>query len=139
MRFAQSLELVLEELRRRGVEVTFGSLAVEPFRGLVARDVRVYDSPQRLRTLARVNEVIVEGNYANAVRGNLFVDSLTLVDAALDGPEILAPAARPIFGKSKPYPPSPRPALAARSVAPRGGRAARSQSHGYQKPPHPAD
>ncbi len=79
-------ELVEEELRRRGFEVTFGALAVEPFRGLVARDVRVYDSPQRLRTLARVNEVIVEGNYANAVRGNLFVDSLTLVDAALDVP-----------------------------------------------------
>lgn len=76
----------MEELRKRGVEVTFGTLAVEPFRGLVARDVRVFDSPQRLRTVARVNEMVVEANYANAVRGKPFVDSLTLVDAALDLP-----------------------------------------------------
>lgn len=79
-------ELVMQELRKRGVEVTFGTLAVEPFRGLVARDVRVFDSPERLRTLARVNEMVVEVNYANAVRGKPFVDSLTLSDAALDLP-----------------------------------------------------
>ena len=86
-------ELVMEELRRRGVEVTFGALAVEPFRGLVARDVRVFDSPQRLRTLARVDEMIVEANYANAVRGKPFIDSLTLADAALDLPiDALNPA-----------------------------------------------
>ena len=79
-------ELVLEELRKRGVEVAFGSLTVEPFRGLVARDVRVFDSPKRHRTLARFNEMIVEANHANAVRGKPFLDSLTLVDAALEIP-----------------------------------------------------
>ena len=79
-------DLVIEELRRRGVEVSFGSLTVEPFRGLVAKNVRVFDSPKRERTLAQVNEMIVEANYANAVRGKPFLDSLTLVDAALQIP-----------------------------------------------------
>ncbi len=79
-------ELVIEELRRRGAEVSFGTLAVEPFRGLVARDVKLFDSPARQRTLAVVNEMIVEANYANAVRGKPFLDSLTLVDASLELP-----------------------------------------------------
>ena len=79
-------ELVVEELRRRGVEVSFGALAVDPFRGLVARDVRVFESAERQRTVARVNEMVVEANYANAVRGRPFLDSLTLMDAALEIP-----------------------------------------------------
>lgn len=79
-------ELVVEELRRRGVEVSFGALAVDPFRGLVARDVRVFESAERQRTVARVNEMVVEANYANAVRGRPFLDSLTLMDAALEFP-----------------------------------------------------
>jgi hypothetical protein len=79
-------ELVIEELRKRGVEMSFGTLAVEPFRGLVARDVRVFDSPKKQRMIARVDEMVVEANYANAARGKPFLDAITLVDAALDLP-----------------------------------------------------
>ncbi len=93
--------LVVDELRRRGVEVSFGTLTVDPFRGLVAHDVRVFDSPQRLRTVARVNEMIVEANYANALRGEPFLDSLTLVDASLEIPLDSANPASPSITVSK--------------------------------------
>ncbi len=80
--FSQSWrEWIVRELRDRGAEVSFSKLTVEPFRGLVARDVRVYDSRERKRVLARVDEMLVEANYAHAVRGEPFIEALTLVDA----------------------------------------------------------
>ncbi len=79
-------ELVGEELRSRGVELTFSKLTVDPFRGLVAKDVSIFDSPAHRRVLAKVNEMVIEGNYANAVRGTSFVDAITLVDASLELP-----------------------------------------------------
>jgi hypothetical protein len=79
-------EWVVDELRDHGVEVSFAKLTVEPFRGLVARDVRLYDTPERKRVLARVDEMVVEANYAHAARGEPFLDALTLVDASLQLP-----------------------------------------------------
>lgn len=79
-------ELVGEELRSRGIELTFSKLTVDPFRGLVAKEVRIFDSPAQRRVVAKVNEMVIEGNYANAVRGTSFVDAITLVDASLELP-----------------------------------------------------
>lgn len=76
-------EWVVRELRDHGVEVAFGSLTVEPFRGLVARNVTVYDTPERKRVLARVNEMVVEANYAMAARKEPFLEALTLVNASV--------------------------------------------------------
>ena len=42
-------EWVVEELRKRGVEVSFSKLTVEPFRGLVAKNVKVFESAERKR------------------------------------------------------------------------------------------
>jgi hypothetical protein len=79
-------EWVVNELRDHGAEVSFGKLTVEPFRGLVARDVKIYDTPERKRVLARVNEMVVEANYARAARREPFIEALTLVDASLKLP-----------------------------------------------------
>jgi hypothetical protein len=79
-------EWMVAEVRKHGVEVSLGRLTVRPFKGLVAKDVKVYDSPARMRVLARVNEMIVEPNYANAVRGQAFLDALTLVGASVRVP-----------------------------------------------------
>jgi hypothetical protein len=79
-------EWVVNEIRDHGAEISFGKLTVEPFRGLVARDVKVYDTPQRKRVIARVNEMVVEANYARAARGEPFIEALTLVDAAVKLP-----------------------------------------------------
>ena len=79
-------ELVGEELRRRGVELTFSKLTVDPFRGLLAKDVKIFDSPAHRRVLAKVDEMVLEVNYANAARGTNFLEAITLVDAALELP-----------------------------------------------------
>jgi hypothetical protein len=71
---------------RRGVEVTFSKLTLEPFRGLVAKDVKVFQNASRKLVIAKVDEVVVEANYAHAARGEPFLNALTLVDAALELP-----------------------------------------------------
>ena len=76
-------EYVVEEIRKHGVEMEIGRLTVRPFRGLVAKDVKIFDSPARNRVLARVSGMVVEANYANAARGRAFLDALTLLDTNL--------------------------------------------------------
>jgi hypothetical protein len=76
-------EWMIAEVRKHGVELSFDRLTVRPFRGLVAKEVRIFDSPARNRVLARMNEMVVEANYANAVSGKPFLDALTLVDTSL--------------------------------------------------------
>ena len=79
-------ESIVDEVRKHGVEMSFGKLTVEPFRGLVAKDVKIFDSPKRKRVIAKVDEIVIEANYASAARGLNFLDALTLVDASLELP-----------------------------------------------------
>src|SRR5438045_8863507 len=48
---------VVEELHKRGVEAQIGRLTLDPFRGLVAKNVRIVDHRNRENTLARISEV----------------------------------------------------------------------------------
>jgi hypothetical protein len=85
-------EWVVQEVRKHGVEVSFTRLTVRPFRGLVAKDVKFYDSPARNRVIAHMNEMVIEANYANAAKGKPFLDALTLVDTSVRIPlDPLAP------------------------------------------------
>ena len=79
-------EWIVDEVRKHGVEMSFGKLTVEPFRGLVAKDVKIYDSPKRKRVIAKVDEIVIEANYASAAKGRNFLDALTLLDASLELP-----------------------------------------------------
>ena len=77
---------VREEFRKRGVEVTLQRLTLDPARGLVAREVRVFDARDRRRTLAVIDEMALQVNYANLVRGRPFLDALDLREASLSLP-----------------------------------------------------
>lgn len=79
-------EWVVQEVRKHGVEVSFTRLTVRPFRGLVAKDVKFFDSPARNRVVAQMNEMVIEANYANAAKHKPFLDALTLVDTTLQIP-----------------------------------------------------
>lgn len=74
------------EFRKRGVEVTLQQLTLDPLRGLVAKDVRVYDARDRRRTLAQIDEMALQVNFANLMRGKTFLDALELRDANLSLP-----------------------------------------------------
>ncbi|MEO6739959.1 MAG: AsmA-like C-terminal region-containing protein [Chthoniobacteraceae bacterium] len=91
-------EWVVQEVRKHGVEVSFTRLTVRPFRGLVAKDVKFYDSPARNRVIAHMNEMVIEANYANMAKKKPFLDALTLVDTTvrvpLDAKNPFGPAVR---------------------------------------------
>src|SRR5438105_7649952 len=53
---------VVEELHKRGVEVSIRRLTLNPFRGLVAQDVRLFDYKNRANTLALVSEISLDIN-----------------------------------------------------------------------------
>jgi hypothetical protein len=78
--------IVEQEFRKRGVELSVTRLTLEPFRGIVARQVRIYDKRDRKRVVAVVDEVRLVINYANLFQGRTFIDALDLRDANLDVP-----------------------------------------------------
>src|SRR6266542_863824 len=56
--------LVVEELHKRGVEASVGRLTLDPFRGLVAKNVRIFDYKNRENTLALISESSLDNDYA---------------------------------------------------------------------------
>ena len=82
---------IVAEFEKQGIEVSLHRLTLDPFRGLVAQEVRLYDARDHRRVLAEINEMLLGVNYAGASRGESFVDSIDLRDARLSLP--LDPAA----------------------------------------------
>ncbi len=76
-------EFIVAEFSKAGVEVHIRRLTLDPFRGLVAKEVEVLDARDHRRVLAWVDEVLLGVNYANALRGKTFLDSADLRDANL--------------------------------------------------------
>jgi len=75
--------LVVEELHKRGVEVSVRRLTLDPFRGLIARDVRIYDYKKRERTLAVVSELSLDINYAALFHHQPFLNALDIRNSEL--------------------------------------------------------
>src|ERR1041385_4611228 len=63
---------VVQELHKRGVEAYIGRLTLDPFRGLVARHVRIFDYRNRENTLALISEVSLDINYAALIHHQPF-------------------------------------------------------------------
>lgn len=74
---------VMQEFRKRGVEVYLRKLSLDPARGLVASGIKVLDVRNKRRVLAEIDEMRLQVNFANLARGELFLDSLDLRDANL--------------------------------------------------------
>ncbi len=77
---------VVEELRKRGIEVSVRRLTLDPFRGLIARDVRIYDYKNRERTLAVVSEISLDINYAALFHHQPFLNALDIRNGDLTIP-----------------------------------------------------
>src|SRR5205814_8787526 len=56
--------LVVEELHKHGVEASVRRLTLDPFRGVIARDVRIYDYKNRDNTIAEISRMSLDVNYA---------------------------------------------------------------------------
>src|SRR5438105_10679025 len=77
---------VVEELHKRGVEASVGRLTLDPFRGLVAKDVRIFDYKNRENTLARVSEISLDINYAALLHHQPFLNALDIRNAQITLP-----------------------------------------------------
>jgi hypothetical protein len=77
---------VVEELHKRGVEAQIGRLTLDPFRGLVAKNVKVFDYRNRENTLALISEVSLDINYAALIHHEPFLNALDVRDAQITFP-----------------------------------------------------
>src|SRR5213592_2597952 len=77
---------VVEELHKRGVEAQIGRVTLDPFRGLVAKNVRIFDYRNREKTLARISEVSLDINYAALIHHEPFLNALDVRDAQITLP-----------------------------------------------------
>ena len=83
---------IAEELRKHGVEAHIGRLTLDPFRGVVARDVRIFDYKNRPRgagrenTLARISEISLDINYGALLQHQPFLNALDVRSAQITLP-----------------------------------------------------
>jgi len=77
---------VIEELHKRGVEAYVGRLTLDPFRGLIAKNVRIFDYKNRDKTLALISEVSLDINYAALIHHQPFLNALDVRDAQITLP-----------------------------------------------------
>ncbi|HEY4285124.1 MAG TPA: hypothetical protein VGM62_18825, partial [Chthoniobacterales bacterium] len=74
---------MVEELHKHGVEASIGRLTLNPFRGLVAKDVRVFDYKNRTNTLALVSEISLDINYAAFFHRQSFLNAVDIQNAEI--------------------------------------------------------
>jgi hypothetical protein len=86
---------VVEELHKRGVEASVRRLTLDPVRGLIAQDVRIFDFKNRENTLAVISEVALDINYAALLHHQPFLNALDVRGAALTIPTPLSEPATP--------------------------------------------
>src|SRR5262249_8434713 len=77
---------VVEELHKRGVEAQIERLTLDPFRGLIAKNVRIFDYRNRENTLALISEVSLDINYAALIHHEPFLNALDVRDAEITFP-----------------------------------------------------
>src|ERR671919_1565583 len=77
---------VVEELHKRGVEASIGRLTLDPFRGLVAKNVRIFDYKNRDNTLALISEISLDINYAALIHHESFLNALDVRNAQITLP-----------------------------------------------------
>jgi hypothetical protein len=86
---------VSQELHKRGVEASIQRLTVDPVRGLIAQNVRIYDFKNRENTLAVISEVALDINYAALLHHQPFLNALDVRGAELTIPNPAAARGTP--------------------------------------------
>src|SRR5882762_4698176 len=74
---------VVEELHKRGVEASIQRLTLDPFRGLVARNVRIFDYKNRENNIAIISEISLDINYAALFHRQPFLNALDVRNAQI--------------------------------------------------------
>lgn len=77
---------VIDRMAERGVYLQFARLTVDPFRGLVARDVEVFNDEHRKQLVAAVDRVILDFDLGRLLRGDVSVEAMDLAETNLSLP-----------------------------------------------------
>ena len=74
-------DFMAAEFEKHGLEVSLQRLTLDPFRGLVAREVKLYDAGNHRHVLASIDEMVLGINYAEAFHGRDALDWVDLHEA----------------------------------------------------------
>src|SRR4030095_14327884 len=77
---------VVEELHKRGVEASVGRVTLDPFRGLVAKNVRLFDYKTRKNALPPIIQFSLDINCAAPIHREPFLNALDVQDAQITLP-----------------------------------------------------
>lgn len=79
-------EALARALGNDAVEVSIGRLALDPFAGLLARDIAIHDRNEGGRVVAKISDVALSLNLSELVHGRVVVDKLSLENAGVSIP-----------------------------------------------------
>lgn len=77
---------VSEELSKNGINLELRRLTLDPFRGLIAKDVKIFDNQEDAQVIAVVSEITLDINYSNLINRLPFLNAIDLRDTHLDIP-----------------------------------------------------
>src|ERR1700739_1441004 len=75
--------LLEKEFARYGLTIDIGKITLDPYRGLIARDVQIFNNEQEQNLLAEINQVSLDINYANLFQHGPALNSLDMRGATL--------------------------------------------------------
>jgi hypothetical protein len=75
-----------EELGKHGAHVQIDSLTYIPFKGLIARSVRIFSDKERTKEVSRLERVVLDFNKSQLIKQKLQLTKLELSDARLSLP-----------------------------------------------------
>src|SRR5437016_9480055 len=78
--------LVVEELHKHGVEASVRRLTLDPFRGLVAQDVRIFNYKKRENTIVQISRISLDVNYAALLQRQPFLNAIDIRNAQVTLP-----------------------------------------------------
>ena len=78
--------LLTKEFHAFGLEIRVQRLTLDPFRGLVAKDLEIYDNDRRQRILAQISDLSLDINYANLLQQEPALNAVDLHDAKISIP-----------------------------------------------------
>jgi len=76
-------EIIRKEFAERGVEISIGKLTLDPFNGLVARNVNLYDGPDQQHLVATISQIDLDISLPRMLRGDITLNGIHVRNADL--------------------------------------------------------
>jgi hypothetical protein len=74
-------ESIRREFARQGIILSMGKVTIDPFHGMVARDVRLYDDPEQRRVLAEISQIDLDMSIPRLFRKEVVINRVHVRNA----------------------------------------------------------